>query len=446
MNTNRTVAHFSPGRVILLFTSITILLGTLLLALPIARKTTVSFLDLIFTATSSTCVTGIFTVPLEQFTTFGHLIILLLIQIGGLGLITLTLFIIYLLFDLGFGAQLLAGQIFEIESWKEIKRVLIFIIYLTLAAELLGAVATFFCIKGYYSLPHALFLSVFHSVSSFCNAGISLFDQKIQISTHYSLQIITALLMFAGSFGFITWLELFRYGNSRYKHSRFGFSLVSKLVIYGTIFLIVIPALLLFILEYNNAFAHLSPFGKVINSLFNSISLRSTGILSVGISELHLASLLLILVVAFIGAAPSSTGSGIKVTTFIIWLSILKAIMSGQTTINIMGRRIAKDQVLKAVSIFGLSLIWIVITLFCLLITQENADFLDIMVETISATTNLGFTTGLTATLVSSSKIFIILSMIIGRIGSLTLVLALLKPHYGTADMISYPEERVMLS
>lgn len=444
----KTVAHFSPGRVVLLFTFITILLGTLLLALPIARKVPISWLDLFFTSASTTTVTGIFTIPLNQFTTFGHWVILFLMQIGGLGLITLTLFTLYLLFDLGFGAQLLAGQIFEIESWKEIKKILMIIVIFTVCAEIIGTFFTFFSIKEFYPTNRALFLSLFHSVSSFCNAGISLFDQShtVHLSTHYGLLIVTAALMFSGSFGFITWLESFRFFWARFRNRRYAMSLVSKLVIYATIFLIIIPALLLLILESNNAFAHLSSVGKLINAFFTSISMRSTGLLTVPIAEFQMASLLLILVVSFIGAAPASTGSGIKISTFMIILAIIRATINGQSSVNIKGRRIPKDQVLKSVTIAALSLFWLIGSLFCLLITQTNADFLDITVETVSAVTNLGLTTGLTPTLVFSSKFFIIISMIIGRIGSLTLILALLKQRLYASETISFPEERVMLS
>lgn len=443
---SKSVAHFSPGRVILLFTFITIIVGTALLALPLARKEPIPLLDLFFTATSSTCVTGIFTVPLDQFTTFGHCVILGLIQIGGIGLITLMLFMIYLLFDLGFGVQLLAGQIFEIESWKEIKRILILIVCLTLGAELLGTIATFLCIHHDFTFKHALFLSLFHAVSSFCNAGISLFGQSFSIATRYGFLITTGILMFMGSFGFLTWLELFRRGFIRNGHKRYGFSLITKIVLWSTLLLIVLPTALLLILEDTGAFAHLTTLGKVINAFYNAISLRSTGYLSVPIHSMQLASLLIIMVVAFIGAAPGSTGSGIKVVTFTVILAIIRAAVTGQSVVNIMGRRIAKDQLLKAVTIASLGIFWIVGTTFFLAITQPGASFFDIIFEATSAFTNLGITTGLNHILTASSKLFIIISMIIGRIGSFTLILALMKQRSDRTDNISFPEERVMLS
>lgn len=446
-----TLAHLSPGRVIIAFTAFTILLGTALLALPIARVDDVSWLDLLFTATSSTCVTGMFTIPLAHFTTFGHSVILVLMQVGGLGLITLTIFVLYMLFDLGFGTQLLAGQILEIESWKQARRILKYIMIITLASELLGAAFIFCSIKDMYPLSKALFLSFFHAVSCFCNAGIMLFDQAHinQLPYSYGLLAISSMLMIIGSLGFITWIEVYKKYRAWRQAKRFCFSLSSKIIFWSTLLLISVPALLLLILEHNNAFSHLSWTGKLINALSNSIALRSTGFLTVPVVEFSMASLLVIMLISFIGAAPGSTGSGIKVTTFAIVATIVRSALAGRTAINIKGRRIPKDQVLKSVAIVAINASAIIMATFVLLITQLNSDFLDSLLEASSALTNLGLTTGLTETLLSSSKILIMLGMIAGRIGSLTLVLAFRKQNAQaqaiTAESISYPEERIML-
>lgn len=448
---SKSLAHLSPGRIILLSLFITVMIGTLLLALPIARTAHISWLDLIFTATSATCVTGLFTVNLGLFTLFGQAVLLALIQIGGLGLITLTIFVLSLFIDLGFGTQLLAGHVMEIETWKNIKKIIIFIISITLIIECIGTIVTFFCIRTYYSTTHALFLSLFHAVSSFCNAGISIFDHAKHphlICADYPLLIITALLMFCGSLGFITWIEIIKYIKSLFCKKRFIFSLVSKIALYGSAFLTVIATLLFLILESGNAFSHMSYTGKILNSLFNAVSLRSTGLLSIPISTLQVPSLLFMCVMSFIGSAAGSTGSGIKLPSFFILCATIKSAISGYASVNIKGRRIAKDQVLKAITIITLSIAWIITALFFILITQTNIDFMDLAFETISAFTNLGLSLGITPLLTISSKIFIMLSMVAGRIGSLTLILAFRKTNMllQSADKINYPEERVMLS
>ena len=445
------LAHLSPGRIILLSVFITITIGTGLLALPIARTTPISFLDLIFTATSAACVTGLFTINLGLFTLFGKSVLLALIQIGGLGLITLTVFVLSLFVDLGFAAQLFAGNVMDIETWKNVRKTIIFIIAITLTVELFGTLCTFICIHADYSWGNALFLSLFHSISSFCNAGISIFDHAAHphlLDANYPLLITTTFLMFSGSLGFITWLELINYSKAFYNKKRFSFSLVSKISLYGSIILTIIGTLLFLILEGPNAFAHLSYGGKILNALFNAVSLRSTGLLSVPVTALQVPSLLLIMVMAFIGSAPGSTGSGIKLSSFFILFSTIKSAISGYTSVNIKGRRVPKDQVLKAITIVTLSLCWIIGVLFCLLITQTTMDFMDLTFETVSALTNLGLSLGITPFLALSSKIFIMLSMIAGRIGSLTLILAFRKTNMQVqaADKINYPEERVMLS
>ncbi len=446
-------ARLSPARAILIFTFLTIVTGTLLLSLPIARTTDLALIDVFFTATSSTCATGIFTVPLDSFTYFGHCIILFLIQIGGVGLITLTFFLLYLFFDLRFGTQILVSQILEIESWKEVRKFLIYIMGITFIVEFVGAIFIFFSIKQYYPLNDAVFFSIFHSISSFCNAGITLFSPHHlrHIHSDYGLQLITALLMFIGGAGFITWIEVVKATKSLLLKKRFRFSLLIKIIFMGSFFLIVIPALLMLALEYNHAFADLSWPDKIINAFFNSFALRSTGFFSVSISALHTSTLLLFMTVSFIGAAPGSTGSGIKITTLVILATTIKSALSNMTMINIKGRRIPKDQVLRAITIFILSTSLVISTIFILSITQPHDNFLDIVSEAVSAFANIELTTGLlTFLLTLPSKILIIFTMIIGRIGSLTLVLALRKrnnqPQNVTSESISYPEERVMLS
>jgi trk system potassium uptake protein len=450
--TNRRMFLFTPGRIILFSILCAIAIGTALLSLPIAHKGTVSFLDLFFTATSATCVTGLFTIPLDQLTTFGHVVLLVLIQIGGLGLITLTLFLMYLFVNLGFAAQLLAGQILDIDAWHHVKRILLFIVLLTLGIECVGALAILPSLAAQYTLKKAVFFSIFHAISSFCNAGISLFPHEslpgLYVHNNLLLGITTALTFFGG-LGFITWIELFYYLGSLRKKKRYTFSLLSKIILSGSLILIVIPTLLIWILEYHNTFAHMTVVQSWYNALCNAITIRSAGFLTVPVEFLHIPTLLVMLAASFIGTSPGSTGSGVRISTFAIFLATIKVALSGQTHTNIKERRIPKDQVYKSIAIISISFFWILITIFLLSITEEAIDFVDIIVEAISAFTNLGISTGITPLLSIAGKLFIIASMIIGRIGGITLILALRTkrmPLQLEAAQISYPEERVMLS
>ncbi len=443
------LAHFSAGRVILLAIFCTILIGAALLSLPMARHVPISFLDLVFTATSVTCVTGIFTVPLEQFTFFGHCIILLLIQIGGLGIITLTLFLLSLFMNLGLATSLMAGKLMELESWKNLRQLLLLIMITTLCAELLGALCFFTVFIKDFPLGKALFLSLFHAVSFFCSAGITLFGNSLQAyAQNYTVIITATLLMLTGGLGFVTLYELVeRFVHWREKKQH-HFSLQSKLILWGSLAGIILASILIFILERNNAFRHFSIFGKIITSIFQAVSFRSTGLLTVPVAELQLATLFLIMLISFVGSAPGSTGSGIRITTLCVYLGVVRAAMEGHGGISIAHRRIPKDQVNKAIAIVSLSIFWIVITTFLLLVFDPQWSFLDLTFEIICAFTNLGLSSGITPFLSLLGKILMMLSMIIGRIGSLTLILALRKIalRKEAAAEIVYPEERIMLS
>ena len=446
MSSSSRLAHFSAGRVILFALFCTIIVGTLLLALPIARHAPMNWIDLLFTSTSATCATGIFTISLEQFTFFGHCVILALMQIGGLGVITLTLFLLSLFVNLGLATQLMAGKLLELESWKNIKQLLVFIIIITACAELLGALCFFLVFSKEFSIGHSLFLALFHSVSFFCNAGITLFNNSLQPYAHNYIVIITStILMLAGGLGFVTLYELVTHLQKKNHH----FSLQSKIVLYGSLIGIALTATLIFFLEHDHAFAGLSSFGVFITSIFQAVAFRSTGLLTVPIGNLQLATILLIMIISFIGSAPGSTGSGIRTTTMAVYLAVVQAAIEGHTTINILGRRIAKDQVNKAIAIISLSIFWVVITTLCLLILEHNLPFIDVIFEAVCAFTNLGLSMGITPYLSLMGKVLIIFSMIIGRIGSLTLILALrkiaLRKEMSQTE-IMYPEERIMLS
>ncbi|NRB21868.1 hypothetical protein HRU45_03955 [Candidatus Dependentiae bacterium] len=452
MNSGKKIAYFSPGRVILTSMFFTILAGTLLLALPIAQKTSTSLLDLLFTATSATCVTGLTTVPLNNFTGFGHSIILILIQIGGLGVITLSLFIMSLFTNLGFTTQLMAGQLLDLDTWKNVSRILLFIITLALIVEIIGALCLFPIFYQYFPLKQAAFMALFQSVASFCNAGISLVGTQTATALFYNnsvMLIITGLLMLCGSLGFIVWIELCNYMNATIKKKRYKFSLLSKIVLSATVLLVIGGAIVIWFLEKNNGFASMGFSQSWIHALFNSITSRSTGFLSLPLQAFTVPCILFIFALAFIGASPGSTGSGVKITTMAIFIATIRAAITGRTSVNIKGRRIPKDLVFKSTAIVALSIFCIFVSIFVLLITEGSQHFWGIAIEATSAFTNLGISTGLTKFLSSPGKLLLITSMIAGRIGSLTLLLALKRPtalKTPQADHINYPEERVMLS
>ncbi|HXW86179.1 MAG TPA: potassium transporter TrkG [Candidatus Bathyarchaeia archaeon] len=439
------LAHFSPGRTIFLSLIGTILLSTALLALPQARHAPISFIDLLFTSTSALCVTGLFTVSLDQFTLFGHAILLILIHIGGLGLITITLAFMYLFAKVGFSAQLIAGRMLEIDSWKKIKKIVLFTFGVTIIAECCGALCILPLFAQHYPLDHAWFYAFFHAVSSFCNAGIV-------IGTYFSLEqysslflCITMFLMIIGGIGFVTWYEIMEYIRSLSEKKHHHFSLHSKIVLSGTISLFFASAVIFWILERDASLASLGPVQSFFSTIFHAFSCKSTGFLLTDIHQLHIATLFMIMLLSFIGSSPASTGSGVKITTIAIVAATIRAAITGRPDAEICGRRIERDQGNKAIAISCLALCWIFLLTFFLLITQPTWTFFDCFFEAWTSFTNLGIPTGLTHTLSLAGKLCIITSMIIGRIGALTLVLALKLKSRHPAGEFSYPEERVML-
>lgn len=450
---HKALANFSPGRTILISILLMIVVGTLLLALPAARLMPISWIDLLFTATSATCVTGLLSIPLEQFTSLGQFIILALIQIGGLGIITMSFFFISLFVDLGLTTQLMAGQLLELSSWKTVKKIVALTIAITLIAESIGAL----CI---YAVLHAasikniaafesgagksiIFESIFHAISSFCNAGVS----PVAFSAMHNsyMLILTTLLMLIGSLGFITWYEVFCYCIQTIQKKRYRFSLHSTIVLYGSGLIIIISMIIFYLLERNNMLKESDFVNTFLYSLFYAVSFRGSGFLLASADFLRNPTKFFALIIAFVGASPLSTGSGIKITTFVIFLFFIKTVLLGKTSVNIRGRRIVIDQIYKVIAIIALSLMWITVTIFFLLITDGAIDFFDLFFEAFSAFTNLGLATGISAQLSIIGKCLIIMSMIIGRIGSVAFILALRTKSGSSVREFSYPEERVML-
>lgn len=442
--TYKSTSFLTPGRMIVFSILLTIACGTLLLRLPCCTKMPVSLIDLLFTAVSATTVTGLQTVPMDSFTTFGQAIILMLIQIGGLGLITLSIFLMSFFIELGLSTQLIAGQVLELEGFRGTRKLITFIVAITIACELIGTLIIWYSLPTSYVGDQSLFYSLFHSVSSFCNAGFTLFPQGIEaFRTNILFLLTTVFLVTLGGFGFFSLHEIATYFQFP-KTKKKRLSLHTQVIITTTLLLIVITTILFWILEYGHTLKGIPTLATATNALFNAACARSAGFTTFDVATLRLATIFIILIITFIGSSPGSTGGGIKTTTFAIFIATIRAVISGRMVIELKERKIPNDQVFKALAVFLLSLTWISLAIFGLLLTEEGWHFLDVVFESFSAFTNLGLTTGITPYLSAEGKIYIMLIMIIGRIGSITLLIALRRRH-DAADF-RYPEERVMLS
>ena len=419
-------------------------IGMLLLALPWSRHVSMNFIDLFFIATSLTTVTGLTTIPFHDFTIFGQIVMLLLMQIGGLGLIVMSLMIMHILIDFGLYTKILTTEISSIQSFKQTKHMLLFIIKLTFLCEIIGALATFCIIRNDYPIGRALFLSLFHAVSSFCNVGVSLFHKNTLLySTNIFMLITTTLLILLGGLGFFILHEFFNYIQKWRNHQKHDLSWHTKLILRFFFTTAIISGLLIWLLERDNTLQNLTSLQTFFNMILISISTKSAGHLPIAITCVHPATILLLATIAFIGSAPSSTGGGIKIGAFVIFLAVMQSIGKGASHVEINGKSIAKDQIYKAMTIIALSCLWIIIVLFCLLITESNHETITIVYETISAFSNNGTSLGLTPLLSVYGKILIIATMIIGRIGALTLIIGIRRASDLSED--DHKQPRIIL-
>lgn len=449
-----TLFYFSPGRVLLGALCAVIGVGTFLLSLPAAQATPLNFFDVLFTTVSTVCVTGLATVPLSSFTMLGQSIILCLIQIGGLGLMTFSYFLLSLFLNLDMTTKLMAGELFEFESWSKVKTFLSLIFAVTLGFELCGAFSLYLSFSQYMEPHSALFYASFHSISAFCNGGISLFDHSLHQFSHNPLILGTiSFLICAGGLGFIVWYELLQKARAtlaRFQQKpqgeatrRAGLSLHTKIVLGTTLMLTIIGACALWVLENNGAFNSFSRIDQMCNSLFYAISMRSAGFTTVDIATFAHGTIVILLALMFIGASPGSTGSGIKTTTFVLYCAAIGAILKNRDEIEISGRTIPSEQMYKAIAIITVSLAWILGSLFILSLCHPEIPFLSLIIESLSAFSTSGISTGITAQLSLLSKIVLMLSMIVGRIGPLTLVLAFKRKK--AKQLYRYPEERILI-
>jgi trk system potassium uptake protein TrkH len=436
----------SPGRTIIPSMMLLILLGASALAWTPSTFTPISWFDCLFTATSAVCVTGLFTIPLDHFTMLGQTIILCLIQIGALGLITLSIFFWSLFATVGLSTKALTEEAFELNTGQKPIQLAVFSFIFTLCAEFVGFISCFILLKPHYPLSTALFYSLFHAIAAFCSAGITPVPYQTPLfgtRTYNSLLIITALLVLISGLGFVVWREITSYIMSTPKRHRQYFSLHSRLVLTATTIIVSGMAIIIFCTQYYWLFFEHPSFTYIIESICNAITLRSAGFTTLPLGIIFPATMFMIMLASFIGSSPGSTGSGIKVTTIAIFVAAIKSIIFRRDAVEVKNRTIPYDQVFKAIAIFALNSACLAIIIFSLLVTEEHIAPFDIIFEAFCSFTNLGVSRGITPQLSLMGKYIVMISMFIGRIGSLTILFALkggAKPRE-----FHYPEERIVM-
>jgi trk system potassium uptake protein TrkH len=427
----------NPAAVIAVSFLGTILLGTVVLELPVASAdgTRLRLLDALFTATSAVCVTGLTVLDTgTRFSRFGQGVILFLIQVGGLGIMTFsTLFTILLGKKLSLSNRLVVQDALDCFELQGIRGLIKRIILITLILETIGAVFLFWGWRAVLGTRQALDAAVFHSVSAFCNAGFSLFSQSIvPYRNNYMILISITTLIILGGIGFVVLLDLEHFFLRRKLSSIRKITYHSRIVLLVTFALLLSGMIVVLTLEWDYSLRSLGAGEKLLNSFLESATCRTAGFNSLPTGLLHPSTLTFFMFLMFVGASPGSTGGGIKTTTFAIMLSTVKSMAYGENEVTLFKRAIPKRSVRRAISISGFAFVIVFFFALVLMMIETNNPaipeknyFLSILFEVVSAFGTVGLSTGVTPCLSDAGRFFIVVVMFIGRIGPLTLALAI---------------------
>lgn len=435
----------NPAQLFILSFFLLILTGTFLLMLPNATHTSISFLNALFTATSAVCVTGLIVVDTATFfTEFGQTIILILIQIGGLGILTFASYFSYFFKDgATYENQLVLGDMTNSQKLGEVFTTLKRILFITFIIESIGAILIYFTLDKtlFNSFIEKIFFSVFHAVSAFCNAGFSTLSNSLYetgFRYNYTLQFIIITIFMLGGLGFPIVANLVKYTKyffaSRVFRKRnlsyrpWVLNLNSRIALITTISLTVLGTILFFLNEYNHILTtQKGMFGKLVASLFAATTPRTSGFNTIDMGALQSSSVLLIILLMWIGASPASTGGGIKTNTFAIATLNFLSLAKGKSRIEIYRREIAEVSIRRAFAVISLSLIVIGFGIFSISEFDPHIKLLDVAFECFSAYSTVGLSLGITSSLSTYSKLTLIIIMFIGRVSMLSIFIAIFK-------------------
>jgi len=432
---------FKPAQIILLGYITVILLGSFILMLPgmTAPGKDLAFIDAIFTSTSAICVTGLIVVDTATFFSFwGQIVILFLIQCGGLGYMTLTTLIaIGLGRRIEYRDRLALKQTFSLETPGGVVRFTLNVLKYTFTFEAVGAFLLLLNFIGRYPLPKAVFASIFHSVSAFCNAGFSIFSNNFENYVQNPLvNLILCFLIISGGLGFMVLKEIINEHRILTLHC--------KVVIRVTVLLLLAGTLLILFFEWDNpnTIGPLSPGYKIMTSFFHAVTPRTAGFNTIPMSSMRSITLFIVIFLMFIGASPGGTGGGIKTTTFALLLGVVKGVAQEKHRVEYFHRRIPNEIVYRAVAQTVLPFLLVSVISIIIMSYQPNNPT-QIIFEVFSAFGTVGLSTGITPTLFSLSKFLLVIMMYYGKVGLLGLAIYPVKKD--EKECILYPEEGVQL-
>ncbi|WP_300793829.1 TrkH family potassium uptake protein [uncultured Bacteroides sp.] len=445
---------------------IIILVGAGLLMLPRATYNGISWIDALFISTSATCVTGLVSVDVPStFTLEGQIIIMLLIQIGGLGVMTITsFFAMFFMGNTSLYNQLAVGDMISTNSLNSLLSTLLYILGFTLAIEGIGMALIWFDIHGTLgmTLYEELYFSAFHSVSAFCNAGFSTLPggmgNDMVMHNHNFLYIVLSMLIVLGGIGFPILVNmkdtLFYYLHHLYSwifHRRRRFikkihlyNLNTKIVLFMTAALLLAGTLIILLFEWNNAFSGMGTADKVVHAFFNSVCPRTAGFASVGLTTLSTQTLLFMIILMMIGGGTQSTAGGVKINVFAVILINLFAVLRGVERTYILHREISYDSVKRSNAALILYLLIVFVSIFIMTVVEPQASVMALVFECVSALSTVGSSLDLTPSLGNAGKMIIIVLMFVGRVGAFTLVSGLIRQE--KKKNYKYPSDNIIIN
>ena len=452
IDANRFVARLkisAPQMVLSSFAAV-IAIGTVMLLLPRATSTgqSMPFVDALFTATSATCVTGLIVVDTgSYFSRFGQAIILLLIQLGGIGIMSLVAFSAAAIGrGIGMRERAMLKDILDSNFIGEVTRLLRNIVLITVIFETAGVIVlTRIWARDFPNPMMTFYYSLFHSVSAFCNAGFSLFSNSLEgFRGRADVVLAFAVLIVLGGLGFIALSNLFRYflGLVRRDKPRPRLNLHTRIVLITSAILLVIGTIAFYAFEAGHSMRGFTGAEKALSALFSSVTARTAGFSTLSMGAIAVPSALIVVFLMFVGASSGGTGGGIKTNTFAVLIATLRSMLRARQDVEVFNRAIPRDIVTKAICVVLLS-VGLVFATALVVSTYERTGFTSILFETVSAFGTVGLSRGLTQGLTTPSKVAIIITMFLGRIGPLTLGLAISQRIH--EQTYKYPTERVMI-
>lgn len=424
-----------------------ILLGTVLLLLPFSTHSGhISLVDALFTSTSAICVTGLTVTDIAtNFTPFGQTVIMVLFQLGGLGIMTFsTLILLVSGRKISIQDKIIIQSGYHHTSAMNVKYLIRTIFLYTIVIESVGTALLFLQWHKRFPGIKGLFHSLFHSISAFCNAGLSLFsDSFVSFRDDLWINIILILLIVLGGLGFLVLSESFHIFPNMLRRRKIKISLHSKMVWTVTFFLIGFSLALFLLIEWNKSLEGFSVKEKILSSLFQVITPRTAGFNTMDLNSLEFSTIFLLILLMFVGASPGSTGGGVKTSTVGVIFASLKSKIAGRESVNLFYRTLPLELIMRAFILVTLSMGLIFLSSFALFLTQYGMSMKEIFFEVFSAFGTVGLSLGITANLTAAGKVVIVITMFIGRIGPLTLLYAFSRKK--ALGKFEYVEETVMI-